>query len=134
MLSHNRPPKSINFPIKSQESNKSRKLEECLSEIPLSLSKESQKCTKTLESSNSPREFLNMNQNTFWQVGLSFRNQMCIDCGQRGDRRLMTNTCHLMEFEPTCLPGIKKVCSKCKGCSYRWDLSGPLNPLGPTQM
>ena len=53
------------------------------------------------------------------QVSLSFRNEQCIDCGQRGDRRLMTNTCHLMEFKSTCLPGKRKVCSQCKECSYR---------------
>jgi hypothetical protein len=52
-------------------------------------------------------------------VSLFFRNEVCIDCGQRGDRRLMINTCHLMKFEPTRLPGKKKVCSQCKECSYR---------------
>ena len=52
------------------------------------------------------RVFLNMKDSP--QVSLSFRNEMCIDCGQRGDRRLMTNTCHLMKFEPTWLPGKKK--------------------------
>jgi energy-coupling factor transporter ATP-binding protein EcfA2 len=52
-------------------------------------------------------------------VSLFFRNEVCIDCGQRGDRRLMTNECHLMKFEPTRLPGKKKVCSQCKECSYR---------------
>ena len=67
--------------------------------------------------SENPREFPNMKDSP--QVSLSFRNEMCIDCGQRGDRRLMTNTCHLMEFKSTCLPGKRKVCSQCKECSYR---------------
>merc|ERR1719264_94082 len=59
-------------------------------------------------------KFLGGQSNTYLN-----RNEVCIDCGQRGDRRLMTNTCHLMKFEPTRLPGKKKVCSQCKQCSYR---------------
>ena len=70
-------------------------------------------------------EFLNISQNTFSsrkdsaQVGLSFKDQLCMDCGQRGDKRLMTSTCHLMEYKPTCMPGKRKVCKQCKDCSYR---------------
>ena len=67
------------------------------------------------------RVFLNIKDSP--QVSLFFRNEVCIDCGQTGDRRLMDNTCHLMKFEPTRLPGKKKVCSQCKECSYRWDQS-----------
>ena len=49
-----------------------------------------------------------------------FSDQVCLDCGQRGDERLLTDLCHDTKLElprqyfASLLPA-KTVCSQCKG-------------------